>query len=293
MIPSVNVLAATVQAPGWGSWSFAPLGMIAIAAVTVVYIRMYRRAAQRAAKPPGPGHWVPYAAGIGTLIVALFSPVDAIGDEWLLSAHMIQHVLLSDIAPALLILGLRAPILPLGLSRPALLAVAPGRRTGKVIAKLTSPWVAVPLWAIATWVWAIPAVFDFAAEHSTVHAFEHATLFYTGMALWWLIIDPLPHARRESNGSRLALLGFSRLASAAVCLPLAWMSSTQYPLYANAPRAYGISALTDQRLAGASMCLIEFLVFGIAFVVVFMNILDRSDASIELSERIAGTSGGF
>jgi putative membrane protein len=283
-------MLAAVQAPGWGSWSFAPLGMIAIAAVVVVYIRMYRRAAQRAAKPPGPGHWIPYSCGILALIIALFSPLDAIGDEWLLSAHMMQHVLLSDIAPALLVLGLRAPILPLGLSKPALLAVAPGRRTGRVIARLTSPWVAIPLWMTATWVWAIPAVFDFAAQHSAVHAFEHATLFYTGLALWWLIIDPLPHARRESNGSRLALLGFSRLASAAVCLPLAWISTPKYPLYASAPRAYGISAITDQHLAGASMCFIEFLVFGIAFVVVFMNMLGRSDASVELAERAASTS---
>jgi putative membrane protein len=289
MMPPVTVLAAAVSAPGWGSWSFAPLGILALVAVVYVYVQMYKRAALRAAKPPGPGHWIPYAGGILALVIALFSPLDAIGDGWLLSAHMMQHVLLSDIAPALIVLGLRAPILPLGLSKPALLAVAPGRRTGKIIARLTSPWVAIPLWMLATWAWAIPAVFDFAAQHSTVHAIEHATLFYTGLALWWLIIDPLPHARRESNGARLALLGFSRIASAAVCLPLAWMSATQYPLYANAPRAYGISALTDQRLAGASMCFIEFIVFGIAFVVVFMNMLGRSDASVELAERVAST----
>jgi len=290
MMARVNALAAatsTINAPGWGSWSFAPFGIVALIAVAVVYVRMYRRAAQRAAKPPGPGHWIPYSLGMLALVIALFSPLDAIGDEWLLSAHMMQHVLLSDIAPALLIIGLRAPILPLGLSRPALLAVAPGRRTGRIISRLTSPWVAVPLWAIATWVWAIPAVFDFAAQHSTVHAFEHATLFYTGMALWWLIIDPLPSARQRSGGQRLALLGFSRLASAAVCLPLAWMTATQYPLYADAPRAYGISAIGDQQLAGASMCFIEFLVFGIAFAYVFMTMLDRSNTGVELGERIA------
>jgi putative membrane protein len=290
MMPPVNALAAAtsaINAPGWGSWSFAPFGIVALIAVAVVYVRMYRRAAQRAAKPPGPGHWIPYSLGMLALVIALFSPLDAIGDEWLLSAHMMQHVLLSDIAPALLIIGLRAPILPLGLSRPALLAVAPGRRTGKILARLTSPWVAIPLWAIATWVWAIPAVFDFAAQHSTVHAFEHATLFYTGMALWWLIIDPLPSARQRSGGQRLALLGFSRLASAAVCLPLAWMTATQYPLYANAPRAYGISAIGDQQLAGASMCFIEFLVFGVAFAYVFMTMLDRSNSGVELGERIA------
>jgi putative membrane protein len=282
-----------VRAPGWGSWSVDPVFALTMVAAVVIYARMYKRASRRAATPPGASHWMPYGFGLLALIVALCSPLSAIGDRWLLSAHMMQHVLLSDVAPALLIVGLRSPILPLGLSRPALMAVAPGRRTGRILARLTSPWVAIPLWVTATWVWAIPSVFDFAARHSGVHALEHATLFYTGMALWWLIVDPLPHARQRPNGPRLALLGFSRLASAVVCLPLTWLTHTEYPLYADAPRAFGISAITDQHLAGASMCFVEILVFGIAFVVVFINMLDRSNERVELAERIASASGGF
>jgi putative membrane protein len=260
----------------------------------VLYRRVYLRAAARSStSAPGAGHWVPYAAGLLTLAVALLSPLDAIGDRYLLSAHMMQHVLLSDIAPALLILGLRAPILPLGLSREALLAVAPsGGRSGRVLARLTSPWLAIPLWVLATWVWSIPSVFDFAAQHTVVHAVEHATLFYTGLAMWWLIIDPLPRARLRPNGQRLALLGFTRMASACVCLPLTWLASTEYPLYASAPRAYGLSAINDQHLAGASMCFIEILVFGIAFAAVFIDMLGRSDSRMTLSEYAAAGAPG-
>jgi putative membrane protein len=273
------------SAPGWGSWSLNPVVMLALVAAAVVYARVYRRAAARSSTSrPGAGHWVPYAAGLLVIAIALLSPLDVIGDRWLLSAHMMQHVLLSDIAPALLILGLRAPLLPLGLSREALLAVAPAGRSGRMLARLTSPWLAVPLWALATWIWAIPSVFDFAAQHSLVHALEHATLFYTGLAMWWLIIDPLPRARLRPNGERLALLGFTRMASACVCLPLTWVTTTQYSLYASAPRAYGLSAITDQHIAGASMCFIEILVFGIAFAAVFINMLGRSDARVTLEE---------
>ncbi len=186
--------AVATTAPGWGSWSFNPIIALALVAASVTYVRMYRRASERAATPPNAGHWVPYAIGIFVLVIALFSPLDDVGDRYLLSAHMMQHTLLSDIAPALLILGLRSPILPLGLSRNALRAVAPGSHSGtsRFLAVATSPWVALPLWALATWVWAIPAVFDYTATHSFVHAIEHTTLFYTGLALWWLIIDPLP-----------------------------------------------------------------------------------------------------
>lgn len=278
------------SAPGWGSWSFDPLAIVALLAASYVYARMYRRA--RAAARPGSvgaGHWLPYAGGIATLAVALLSPIDAIGDRWLLSAHMLQHVLLSDVAPALIVLGLRSPVLPLGLAPAALRAVAPKGRWGRVLARVTSPWVAVPLWATATWVWALPAAFDFAAQHEVVHAFEHATLFYTGLALWWLIVDPLPRARMRPNGERLALLGFTRIASAAVCVPLTWMTAVQYPLYASAPRSFGLSALADQQLAGAGMCFIEFLVFGIAFAAVFISVLGRDESRVTVAERAAAS----
>jgi cytochrome c oxidase assembly factor CtaG len=276
--------------PGWGSWTFQPVVILALLAAAWVYSRVYRRAKARSStSAPNAGHWVPYAAGLLTIAVALLSPLDAIGDRYLLSAHMLQHVLLSDIAPALLVLGLRSPVLPLGLSREALLAVAPaGGRSGRVLARLTSPWLAIPLWAIATWVWAIPGVFDYAAQHQAVHALEHATLFYTGLAMWWLIVDPLPRARLRPNGQRLALLGFTRAASALVCLPLTWLSTSEYPLYASAARGYGLSAINDQRLAGASMCFIEALVFGIAFAAVFINILGRDDSRVTLGEYAAG-----
>ena len=273
--------------PGWTSWSFNPIIALALVAAVVVYARMYRKASEKAPKPPNASHWVPYMSGIFALVVALFSPLDTIGDRYLLSAHMMQHVLLSDIAPALIILGLRSPILPLGLSKTALLAVAPGRRstTNRVLSTITSPWVAIPLWVAVTWVWAIPAVFDYAAQHTLVHAFEHITLFYAGLALWWLIVDPLPTARQRPNGQRLALLGFTRVASAFICVPLTWVSTTEYARYANAPHVYGLSAIADQRLAGASMCFVEILVFAIAFVVVFIQMLERSEARMTLLEK--------
>ena len=276
-------------APGWDSWSFDPLLSILLIAAAVWYVSMLRRVHRVTGKPVGPGHWLAYGSGLGVLAVALISPLDAIGDGWLLSAHMLQHVLLADVAPALLILGLRAPVLPLGLPRGMLKSVAPRSPLGRFWAVATKPWVALPAWAAATWIWAIPTVFDYTSQHALLHAFEHATLFYTGFALWWLIITPLPSDRRNPGMVRLTYLGFSRGASALVCLPLAWLGHTIYPLYASAPRAYGISASTDQHIAGAAMCLLEVLVFGIALVAVFIDMLDRDERAQELGEAAAAS----
>jgi hypothetical protein len=65
---------------------------------------------------------------------------------------------------------------------------------------------------------------------------------------------------------------------------LTWLNHTLYPRYVDAPRSYGISALTDQRLAGASMCLIELLVFGIALSVVFVDMLARDERAQALAD---------
>jgi len=278
-----------MAAPSWSSWTIDP-GLIAILlAAAWLYARGYRRAKRLAgARKPGVSHWLPYGSGLIVLALALMSPLDAIGDRYLLSAHMGQHILLSDVAPALLVLGLRAPILPLGLPRSGLRLLAPGGRAGRVIALVTNPWVALPLWAAATWIWAIPSVFDYSAGHPVVHALEHATLFYTGLAMWWLIIDPLPSARRDPGARRLVYLGFTRIASACVCLPLTFMTATAYPRYVAAPRAYGISAITDQHLAGAGMCFLEFLIFGIAMAAVFLNFLIRDEQRAAMEDRIAG-----
>ena len=103
---------------------------IVLAAAVTWYVSMMRRVQRRTGKPVGAGHWLPYFSGIAVLFIALDSPIDAIGDSWLLMAHMIQHVLIADIAPPLLILGLRAPVLPLGMPRSALRWFAPAAGSG-------------------------------------------------------------------------------------------------------------------------------------------------------------------
>jgi len=270
--------------PGWGSWSFDPVLWIVLALAGTWYVSMLRRVHRKTGKAVGPGHWLPYFSGLAVLLIALASPIDVIGDSWLLWAHMVQHVLIADIAPPLLILGLRAPVLPLGMPAAALRRLAHRGWLGRFWGVATNPWVALPAWAAATWFWAIPSVFDYTAQHAALHVVEHLTLFYTGMALWWLIITPLPSERRQPGMVRLAYLGFSRLASAVVCLPLTWLGTSLYSLYATGAHAYGMTAVTDQRLAGATMCLLEFLVFGIGVAVVFIDALGRDERAQALGE---------
>ena len=276
--------------PSWGSWSVVPVLWIGLIAAGAWYVSALRRVRRITGKPVGPGHWIFYWSGLAVILIALGSPLNTIAVHWLLSAHMVQHVLLADIAPPLVILGLRAPVLPLGVPKPVLKRVAHRGILGRVWGVVTKPWVALPLWAFTLLFWSVPAVFDFTVQHQLLHNFEHLTLFYTGFALWWLIITPLPTERRNPGFGRLAYIGLSRVVSALICLPLTFMTVTLYPLYVSFPRGYGLSAVTDQQIAGASMCLIEFMVFGIAMAVVFVDSLNREEHAQALAEMAMASS---
>jgi putative membrane protein len=276
----------TEVAPGWQTWSTNPGVIVAVAVAAVAYIACYRRAHRRTERAYI-GHVLAFAAGLLVVVGALLSPLDSIGDSWLLSAHMLQHVLLADIAPALLVLGVGPPLLAHGLSPGLLRALSPRARLGRLLRGRWLGPVSLGLWAATQWCWSIPSVFDTATAHPLLHAAEHLSLLGSGLLLWTVVIDPLPGQARRAVWSRLGYLGASRAAAAVVCLPLTWLDTTLYSRYADAPRAYGISALTDQRVAGAGMCLIEFLVFGIAFIVVFLDLLGREERGTRLLERAA------
>jgi putative membrane protein len=270
-------------APGWGAWSADPGVIVGLAFAAVAYAGCYRRAHRRTGRFYL-SQLLAFTTGLSLLAVALLSPLDAIGDDWLLSAHMLQHVLLADIAPALVVLGVGPPLLAHGLPPAVLRTLSPRARLGRLLRSRWLGAVALALWAATQWAWNIPVVFDTAAANPWLHAIEHLSLLCSGMLLWTVVVDPLPGQSRRAVWSRLGCLGASRAIAGVVCLPLTWLHGTLYSRYADAPRGYAISALSDQHVAGAGMCLIEFLVFGLAFIVVFLDLLGREEQGTRVKE---------
>lgn len=259
--------------------------------VVVTYLVVFGLLVRRARGRPGgarvgPGHVVPFAIGAAALVAIGAPPVSTLSDE-LLSVHMVQHVVLADVVPALLVRGLRAPLLTLGLPKAALRLAAPGGRLGHVTALLTNPWLIVPLWGASQIAWSLPFAMQATQTSPALHLLQHATLFYSGVLLWWIVVDPLGSRRRQPRFGRLAILGASRGVTAAICLPLTFMGTQFYPAFAETAAARGLNPLTDQQLGGAAMCFIELFVFGFAFVVVFLNALAREEREDELRQRAA------
>jgi len=271
----------------------APAQAAAVLPIALAYLVLFSLLVQRARRRPGGqrvglGHIIPFGLGVAALFAVAVPPISTGADE-LLSIHMVQHVVLADAVPALIVLGLRAPLLTLGLPKAALRLAAPGGRMGRVTTAMTNPWLVVSLWGGSQVLWSLPFAMQATQTSSILHLVQHATLFYGGILLWWIVIDPLGSRRHKPRFHRLAILGASRGVTAAVCLPLTWMTTQLYPGFAATTAARGLDPMTDQRLAGAAMCFLELFIFGAAFLAVFLSALAREEREEAVRQRAAGS----
>ena len=239
--------------------------MLAGAALALgLYLRAWLRLRRRGRDDHASiGRLVLFTSGVTLAVLALVSPVDPIGEQYLLSVHMLQHVLLGDAAPALILLGLRGPLSLLIVPRPVLRRLARLTWLRRAARQLLRPVVALGLWAIVYAGWHIPAVYDYALSHQTVHDLEHLSFLLVGLLVWTLLVDPLPHKRLTVRTRILVALVLFALGNV-LADTLIIAPHTLYGAYATQPdRLWGLSPLTDQRLAGAVMMLEQLVTVGI------------------------------
>jgi putative membrane protein len=199
-----------------------------------------------------------FAAGLGVTLFALVGPLDRVADEKLLTAHMAQHVLIGDLAPALMVTALRGPLLVFFLPAPILAPLARSPRVRAILGTLLRPRVAFSLWAANLAIWHVPYLYDLALRHQWVHDLEHVCWMVSGILVWTLLVDPGSH-RRLSVGGRVALAAAMFAAGQILTDVLVFSFTSLYPAYHG---AYGISAVTDQQLAGIVMMVEQLLTLG-------------------------------
>jgi putative membrane protein len=247
-------------------WTFEPWQLAPIALVGALY---WRRASTLARRHRPVPLWkvASFVAGLAVLVLAIVTPVDSIGEERLFSVHMFQHLLIGDLAPLLLALGLSGPLL-----RPVL---AP--RWAQQARILTHPLVALPLWAANLAVWHLPGLYVAALEHPLVHALQHACFLAGGLLLWSTLLGLLPGPRWYGLGARLASLGAVWLVGAALANVFLWSDRPYYEPYVDAPRTWGLSAIADQRAGGGVMLVEMMLVGATVFVVLGLRWLEETE----------------
>jgi putative membrane protein len=184
-------------------------------------------------------HAAAFAAALALLAVAFWTPIHHLGLHYLLTAHLLQNVILAEWAPLLAVLGIS----------PAMTEAAARLRAWRA---LTHPAVALPLWLGSYYVWHVPVVYDAALHHqSTLIHLEHACYFATGFLVWWPLVHDAP--RRLRSGFRAAYAFAAFVLASPLGLLLALLPRAIYGYYEHAPRLWGLSPLADQELAGATM----------------------------------------
>lgn len=187
---------------------------------------------------------VDFALGLLAIWVAQGTPLDDLADRYLLTAHMIQHELITFIAPPLLLLGL-----PAGLPR----RLFRGRLFGPALRWLTQPVVALVAFNLLFSLYHFPGIFEAGLRNEAVHFLQHLVLFVTALFLWWPLTSPLPEAPRLAEPLQLLYLFGVMVAQTVVFGLVTFAPRPFYPTYVQAPRLWGLSPLDDQQLAGAMM----------------------------------------
>jgi putative membrane protein len=262
------VLASAINP--W-AFSFEPLQLAPIAVLAFAYARRVHTLARRG-RPVAAAKQAWFYTGIALLLVAVASPIDELGEQHLFWLHMSQHLLLGDLAPLAIVLGLNGPVL-----RP-LLALPLIQR----LRVLAHPLVALPLWTINLYVWHVPAVYQAALTHPAIHALQHLLFFAAGALMWAAVVEPLPGPAWFGTGWRALYVLFVRAAGGVLAQVFIWSGQALYPAYRVGERQWGIAPLTDQRLGGAVM----FIEGAIVTLVAFCGLFLRWMREAELRQRL-------
>jgi putative membrane protein len=260
-------------------WTFDPAILLSIALWVGVYVWRFR-AARREAGGRG-ASWrqgLAFAAFVLVLLIALVSPIDALGEDYLFSMHMTQHVLLGDIAPLLLLLALSRVIM-----RPATRRLQSVERK---LGALANPITFIVLWLALLYFWHIPGLYNAALEHPVVHALEHASFFTAGVLVWWPLIQPVPMRHRLSGLGTFAYIGAAKIGLGLLGLFLTWSSTVAYSYYEGVPRIWGLTAVQDQNVGGAIMMVEQSLVLVTTFTILFVRMLLQSEEDERRRERL-------
>ncbi|MHB8393327.1 MAG: cytochrome c oxidase assembly protein [Candidatus Dormibacteria bacterium] len=200
-----------------------------------------------------------WVAGVLIVFVALESGIDQVGDNYLFSAHMAQHLILAMVAP---------PLLVWGLPREATTALRQSW-LGTTLRWLFAPALAGPAYLAILVGWHIPPLFEYALTHPAIHISQHLSFIAAGVVFWGAVRSCRPTGPSPWHGRRtfIFLMGCGALPGLLVGLTLALLPDPAYSYYLHRSVLLGISPLADQRLGGWLMFLFDTVLMGTAAIV--------------------------
>lgn len=257
-------------------WSFPIPLMVFLTLLVSIYVRGWLRLQRAFPRLITWAHLAAFSCGIISIFIAVASPLGVMDHE-LLSAHMVQHLLLMAVAAPLILLGSPVPALLHGLPKGFVqgglgpfLQSAPSRHVGRIISNPAFCWFAATLTVIG---WHLPLLFAIGLHSSPWHEIQHASFLLAGFLFWWPVIRPWPSASRSVGWSVPLYLFFATLPCDALSAFLTFCGRVVYPAYLSATPWFPISALQDQEWAGVIMWVSVTFIYMVPALVLTVRLL--------------------
>lgn len=279
------------------SWQWRPDVALVVAGLGAVYVTGWCRLRRRKPKAVRPWRLALYLCGLAVIILALLSPLDTFA-PWLFTLHMVEHQLLTMVAPPLLLLANPLPVVLWALPRNPRHALgrllARGALVRRGFRRLTWMPVTWVLYMVILWSWHLPGPYQAALQDDVLHNGQHLSFFASALLFWWPLINPAPRLHGHiPYGFRIVYV-----IAAVVPVSLPTMSialfarQAFYPHYETVPRLWGLTALQDQITGWALMGTVDGLIYMIAFLLLFARMLHCEERVTRLRETIDAKPGG-
>jgi len=229
-----------------------------------------------------------FMLGYTALLVALLSPLHAVGEQ-LFSVHMVQHLLLTLVA---------APLLLLSNSMPVLLFALPLRYRAQVgglfgrpgwprslLLWLGKPLVAGMIFVVTQWAWHQPLAYQWALENRWAHYFEHVTFFVTAVLFWWPVIGAAPLPSPLGYPARMAYTFLGWMPNTLLGAGIVLSHAPLYSLYVASAAQYGIDPAVDQQLAGLIMWIPGDVLFASILMLLLVAYMNHEEREAERIDR--------
>jgi cytochrome c oxidase assembly factor CtaG len=263
----------------FSDWSL-PLGLtLSVALLAALYLRGWL--AIRCTRPAqfDALRLAAFLSGLALFWIATASPLDGFADA-LLTAHMVEHLLLMSAIPMLLLYA--QPVVPLLRGLPAFLIrwiVGPLLRVStlrRITHWLVSPAIAWLAMNLAYLCWHIPAAYNFALENETIHGIEHLCFLFTALIFWWTILRPWPAAPRSNDWGAIVYLALADVVMTLLSAFLAFCDRPVYSFYVEHPNPFHIPVLDDQVLGAVTMWVLGSFAFLIPAMLLTLRLLSPS-----------------
>lgn len=253
---------------GWLAWSIHPSTVIGLVALAAIYLW---RASHANPEPIVSGaRKLSFFAALFVIFASLNGPLHDLSDDYLFSAHMVQHLLLTLAMPPLLIAGI-----PGWMLRPLLR----NRTVAAIARRITKPIVCFAIFNIVIAAWHVPALYNLAMANHNVHILEHLMFMAAAVLMWWPLMSPLPELPRLAYPGQMLYCFLMSVPMSIVAVYITMADQVLYPAYASAPRISPLSPMDDQMLGGLIMWVPGGLIFALIMTVVFFKWAARGEDS--------------